>query len=50
MMPIRKRRIYLMYDMPLGFSSAAIKSGLKNNDYDLDFAKKLISWEYGFLC
>ena len=28
-----------MYDMPLGFSSAAIKSGLKNNDYDLAIIK-----------
>ena len=38
-MLIRKRRIYLMYDMPLGFSSAAVKSGLKNNDYDLAIIK-----------
>ena len=28
-----------MYDMPLGFSSAAMKSGLKNNDYDLAIIK-----------
>ena len=28
-----------MYDMPLGFSSAAVKSGLKNNDYDLAIIK-----------
>ncbi len=39
MILILKRRIYLMYDMPLGFSSAAIKSGLKNNDYDLAIIK-----------
>ncbi|WP_300366019.1 bifunctional ornithine acetyltransferase/N-acetylglutamate synthase [Brachyspira sp.] len=28
-----------MYDIPLGFSSAALKSGLKNNDYDLAIIK-----------
>lgn len=28
-----------MYDMPKGFSSAAIKAGLKNNDYDLAIIK-----------
>ena len=28
-----------MYDIPLGFSSIAIKSGLKNNDYDLAIIK-----------
>ncbi|ASJ21392.1 bifunctional glutamate N-acetyltransferase/amino-acid acetyltransferase ArgJ [Brachyspira hampsonii] len=28
-----------MCDMPLGFSSAAMKSGLKNNDYDLAIIK-----------
>ena len=28
-----------MYDVPLGFSSAAVKSGLKNNDYDLAVIK-----------
>ena len=28
-----------MYDIPLGFSSAAVKSGLKNNDYDLAVIK-----------
>lgn len=28
-----------MYDIPLGFSSVAIKSGLKNNDYDLAIIK-----------
>ncbi|AEM23468.1 arginine biosynthesis bifunctional protein ArgJ [Brachyspira intermedia PWS/A] len=28
-----------MYDMPLGFSSAVMKSGLKNNDYDLAIIK-----------
>lgn len=39
MIQIRKRRNYLMYDIPLGFSSAAVKSGLKNNDYDLAVIK-----------
>ena len=28
-----------MYNMPKGFSSAAIKAGLKNNDYDLAIIK-----------
>ncbi|PCG20725.1 bifunctional ornithine acetyltransferase/N-acetylglutamate synthase [Brachyspira sp. G79] len=28
-----------MYDIPLGFSSASVKSGLKNNDYDLAVIK-----------
>lgn len=28
-----------MYDIPQGFSSAAVKSGLKNNDYDLAIIK-----------
>lgn len=28
-----------MYDIPLGFSSVAVKSGLKNNDYDLAVIK-----------
>ena len=28
-----------MYDIPIGFSSAAVKSGLKNNDYDLAVIK-----------
>ena len=28
-----------MSDIPLGFSSAAVKCGLKNNDYDLAVIK-----------